>query len=93
MMCSNAFDFSARASRSSVKAGMREWLISTTAAMCIAVGKLCGKLRSTVHHGRLDRYARIIAALAHVDMVIRVDGLLGTKFAAEDLDGTVRDDL
>lgn len=72
---------------------MREWLISTTAAMCIAVGKLCCKPRSTVYHGRLNRYARIIAALAHVDMVIRVDGLLGTKFAAEDLDGTVRDDL
>lgn len=72
---------------------MREWLISTTAAMCIAVGKLRGDPRSRANVGRLDRSIRIIATLAHIDVVIRVDRLLGTELAAEDLDGTVRDDL
>ena len=37
--------------------------------------------------------ARVVAALAHVDMVVRVNGLFGAKLAAEDLDGSVRDDL
>ena len=36
---------------------------------------------------------RVIAALAHVDMVIGVYRCLGTKLAAEDFNGAVRDDL
>lgn len=46
MMCSKAVAFSASPSRSSVSAGTSEWLISTTAAMCIAVGKLRDALLS-----------------------------------------------
>ena len=38
-------------------------------------------------------YARIIATLAHIHVVIRVDGLLGAELATKNLDGTVRDDL
>ena len=38
-------------------------------------------------------HIRVVTALAHVDVVIGVDGLLGAKLAAEDLDGAVRDDL
>lgn len=41
----------------------------------------------------LHNYIRVIAALAHVDMVVRVNGLLRATFTAEDLDSTVRDDL
>ena len=36
----NAFDLSSSASRSACKAGIRRWVISSAAAMCIAVGKV-----------------------------------------------------
>ena len=39
------------------------------------------------------RYARVVAALAHVDMIIGVNWLLGAEFSAKELNGTVRDDL
>ena len=38
-------------------------------------------------------HVRIVAALAHVDMVIGVHGLLGSKLAAKDLDSPIRDNL
>ena len=36
---------------------------------------------------------RVIAALAHVDMVVRVDGLLRATLATKNFNSTVRDDL
>ena len=38
-------------------------------------------------------HVRVVAALAHVDMVIGVHGLLGSKLASKDLDGPIRDNL
>ena len=38
-------------------------------------------------------HIRVITALAHVDMVVRVDGLLRATLATKNLNGTVRDDL
>jgi len=37
--------------------------------------------------------SRIVAALAHVDMVIRMYRLLRAQFSAKDLNSTVRNDL
>ena len=42
-----------------------------------------------VHRGR----ERVVRRLRHVDVVVRVDGLLRAELAAEDLDRAVRDDL
>lgn len=36
---------------------------------------------------------RVIATLTHVDMIIRVDWLLGAQFSAEQFDSTIGDDL
>ena len=38
-------------------------------------------------------HVRVVAALAHVDMVIRMHGLLGAQFTTQDFDGSVRDNL
>ena len=64
-----------------------------TAATCIAVGKL---LSDNFSDPDLDCdlvHVRIVTALAHVDMVIGVHGLLGSKLAAKDLDSPIRDNL
>ena len=37
----------------------------------------------------MQHLARVIRALAHVNMVIGVNGFLRTKLAAQDLNGTV----
>lgn len=70
-------------------------LISVTAATCIAVGNL--RNDATVKMETIKKasrsYVRVVAALAHVDMVVGVNGLFGPELAAEDLDGTVRNNL
>jgi hypothetical protein len=38
-------------------------------------------------------YVRVVAALAHVDVVVGVNRLLRSELAAEDLNSTVGDDL
>ena len=72
---------------------MRDLWSSVTAATCIAVGKL---LSDNFSDPDLDCdlvHVRIVTALAHVDMVIGVDGLLGSKLSSKDLNSTVGDDL
>ena len=70
--------------------------------MCIAVGKLqrCQMLSNSTQHGgkratavSKTPYARVVRRLAHVDVVVRVDGLLRALDAAQDLDGAVGNDL
>lgn len=36
---------------------------------------------------------RIVTALAHVDVVVRMDGLFGAQFTTQDLNRAVGDDL
>lgn len=92
IMCSKAFDFSSRALCSSVRAGIRLFLISVTAATCIAVGNLQAN-QSQEDVINLKSHIRVVAALAHVNMIIGVDGFLGTQLTSQDLNCTVCDDL
>ena len=41
----------------------------------------------------ISSYSRIIAALAHVDMIVRMYRLLRAQFSAKHLNRTVRNDL
>lgn len=62
--------------------------------MCIAVGKLH---MANQHEERsmasTEKNSRVIGGLAHVDVVIGVNGLLAAKLAAHHLNGPVRNDL
>ena len=74
MMFPKLATLSCSASRSSTSAGTSEALISVTAATCIAVGKL------QINASRLGKEKgeaiRVVATLAHVHMVIGVNGFL-----------------
>ena len=63
-----------------------------TAATCIAVGNLKTDSQNLTKAAAAIN-PRVITTLAHIDMVIWVYWLLRTKFASENLDGTVRDNL
>lgn len=41
----------------------------------------------------MENCARIVGGLGHVDMVVGMDWLLAPELAAQDLDGSIRDDL
>lgn len=60
----------------------------------MAVGKLVIRsLRSNKCRAKELRVLRVVGALAHVDMVVRVNRLLRTELTAEQLDSAVGDDL
>lgn len=69
----------------------------------MAVGKLRGDADgiSRISLGALNgqaqvpekSHSRIVRALAHVDVVVRVDRRLAAQLSSHDLDGSVRDDL
>jgi hypothetical protein len=40
-----------------------------------------------------DKHARIVTTLTLINMIVRVYRLLGTKFSAKDLNGTIRNYL
>lgn len=92
MIWSNSLAFASMASRSSVRAGMRELVISITAATCIAVGNLSNYF-STDTEIKNTIYERIVAALTHVHMVVWMHRLLGAQFASKDFDSPVRNNL
>jgi hypothetical protein len=86
IILSNFCLLASNASRSSINAGSNEELSSITAATCMAVGKLSQNQFSYKEYS-ID--LRIVAALAHVNMIIRVNRFLRAKFTAEELDSTV----
>ena len=58
----------------------------------MAVGKLWMIYESVYVNVRV-RDVRVVAALAHVNMVIGVNGFLGPELSSENLDGPIRDNL
>lgn len=59
----------------------------------MTVGKLECQWIWILHSFGRNGNVPVVAALAHVDMVIGMNGFLRTTLAAKDLNGTIRDDL
>jgi len=94
MMWSNDLAFSSRAARNPSRAGSKLLVSSVTAATCIAVGNLRSDNKLTRFLvTKMRSYSRIIAALAHVNVIVRVHRLLGAQLSTKDLNSSIRNDL
>src|SRR5260221_11268174 len=94
MMWSNDLAFASRAARNSSRAGRSSLVSSVTAATCIAVGNLGSDIKLTKFFIKESKScSRIITALAHINVIVRMNRFFRAQFSTKDLDSTVGNDL